>query len=121
MHGGGFPWTLVQNEISALGHKIMYPPSADASRIDVMRELWTNAGFTDVQTRDIAVRRTFDSVDEFLSIGLNTPSIGPVVKAMPSTDVESLKARLRARLAPDGQGRVTLSGRANAVKGRLPC
>jgi SAM-dependent methyltransferase len=120
MHGGGFPWALVQDEISALGHKIMYPPSADASRIEVMRELWANAGFTDVQTRDIAVRRTFDSVDEFLSIALHTPSIGPVVKAMPPSDVESLKTRLRAKLRPDGQGRVTLSGRANAVKGRLP-
>jgi len=120
MRGGGFPWAIVQHEISALGHKLMFPPSVDASRNEVMRELWTGVGFTDVETRAIAVRRTFDSVDEFLSIGLNTPSIGPVVKAMPSNDVEALKARLRARLQADGQGRVTLSARANAVKGHVP-
>jgi len=120
MHGGGFPWTIVQDEISALGHKVMYPPSVNASRIEVMRELWSNAGFVDVETRDITVRRTFENVDEFLSIGLNTPSIGPIVKGMPPNGVESLKSRLRARLQPDGQGRVTLSARSNAVKGRLP-
>ncbi len=120
MYGGGFPWTPVQDGISALGHKVTHPPSSDASRPEVMRELWGNAGFTEVQTRDISVQRTFDSVDEFLSIGLNTPSIGPIVKAMPANDVESLKARLRARLQPDKAGRVTLNGKANAVKGRLP-
>ena len=120
MHAGGFPWAPVQQEISALGHKIIYPPSADASRVEVMRELWGNAGLTDVQTRSIVVHRTFDSVDEFISIGLNTPSIGPIVKGMPSNDVESLKERLRARLQPDRQGRVTLSAQANAVKGKLP-
>ncbi|HXX25628.1 MAG TPA: methyltransferase domain-containing protein [Pseudolabrys sp.] len=120
MHGGGFPWTIVQKEIAALGHKLMFPPSADASRIEAMRALWQGAGFTDVETRAIAVQRTFDSVDEFLSIGLNTPSIGPVVKAMPANDVEALKTRLRAQLRPDKDGRVTLSAKANAVKGRLP-
>jgi SAM-dependent methyltransferase len=120
MYGGGFPWASVQDEIRALGHKVTYPPSSDASRPEVMRELWGNAGFTELQTRDIGVQRTFDSVDEFLSIGLNTPSTGPIVRGMPATDVESLKDRLRARLQPDANGRVTLSARANAVKGRLP-
>jgi SAM-dependent methyltransferase len=120
MHGGGFPWAIVQEEISALGHEIVYPPSADASRIEAMHALWQGAGFADVETRAIAVQRTFDSVDEFLSIGLNTPSIGPIVKAMASNDVESLKARLRERLQPDKEGRVTLNAKANAVKGRVP-
>jgi len=120
MAGGGFPWTVVQSEIKALGHKIVSPPSADASRVEVMRGLWEKAGFVGVETRAIAVQRSFDSIDEFLSIGLNTPSIGPVVKAMPASDVEALKARLRAGLRPDERGRVTLNARANAVKGRLP-
>lgn len=120
MHGGGFPWTIVQNEIAALGHKVMYPPSVDASRTEAMRELWQGAGFADVETRTIAVSRTFESADEFLSIGLNTPSIGPVVRGMPSKDVESLKERLHGRLQPDKEGRVTLNAKANAVKGRVP-
>jgi hypothetical protein len=31
-----------------------------------------------------------------------------------------LKARMDARLQPDASGGITCSGRANAVKGRLP-
>ena len=120
MHGGGFPWEPVMAEMRGLGHKPPSPPSVDASRIDAMRELWTAAGMTNVETRQITVQRTFSGADEFLEIGLNTPSIGPVVRAMPAASVEALKARLREKLPQDAQGRITLSGRANAVKGRVP-
>lgn len=119
IHGGGFPWEPVMAELRALGQKTMGPPSADASRIEVMRQLWTDAGMTDVETREITVQRTFTNFDEFLSVGLLTPSVGPVVKAMSAGDVETLKARLRERLPPDAQGRITYSARANAVKGRV--
>ena len=84
-----------------------------------MRELWTDAGMTDVETRAITVQRTFDGIDDFLSLGLTTPSIGPIVRAMQSSDVDTLKARLRKRLPVDANGRVTYSARANAVKGQV--
>lgn len=119
MYGGGFPWDPVQAELRTLGQKIVYPPSADASRIDTMRELWTNAGITDVEIREITVQRTFADFDEFASIGLTTPSIGPIVRAMRPSDVDTLKARLRDRLPVDANGRITYSARANAVKGRV--
>ncbi|HJS62375.1 MAG TPA: methyltransferase domain-containing protein [Pseudolabrys sp.] len=119
MRGGGFPWEPVQAELRALGQKIVYPPSVDASRIDAMRMLWASAGIIDVQTREITVQRTFDDFDEFASIGLTTPSIGPIVRAMPPDDVDKLKARLRDRLSVDVNGRITYSARANAVKGRV--
>jgi SAM-dependent methyltransferase len=119
MLGGGFPWEPVQAELRALGQKIVYPPSVDASRIDVMRKLWTDAGLTNVETREIAVQRTFDGLDDFLSLGLTTPSIGPIVRAMRSSDVDTLKARIGDRLPTDVNGRITYSARANAVKGRV--
>jgi ubiquinone/menaquinone biosynthesis C-methylase UbiE len=119
MRGGGFPWEAVQAELRALGQKIVYPPSVDASRIDTMRQLWTSAGITDVEPREIIVQRTFDDFHEFASIGLTTPSIGPIVRALPADDVEKLKARLRDRLPVDANGRITYSARANAVKGRV--
>jgi len=119
MFGGGFPWDPVQSELRALGEKIVYPPSADASRINTMHQLWTSAGIADVETREITVQRTFQDFDEFASIGLNTPSIGPIVRAMPLGEVDKLKKRLRDRLAVDANGRITYSARANAVKGRV--
>jgi ubiquinone/menaquinone biosynthesis C-methylase UbiE len=119
MRGGGFPWEPVQAELRALGQKIVYPPSVDASRIDAMRKLWTDAGMTNVETQEIAVQRTFDGLDDFLSLGLTTPSIGPIVKAMRPSDVDTLKARIRDRLPTDANGRITYSARANAVKGRV--
>ncbi|HET7806758.1 MAG TPA: class I SAM-dependent methyltransferase [Pseudolabrys sp.] len=117
MHGGGFPWDPVQSELRMLGQKIVYPPSVDASRIDTMRQLWTDAGMTDVETREITVQRTFADFDEFASISLTTPSIGPIVRAMSPGDVDRLKTRLRERLPVDTNGRITYSARANAVKG----
>lgn len=119
MYGGGFPWESVQSELRALGQKIVYPPSADASRIDTMRQLWASAGIADVDTREITVQRTFQDFDEFASIGLNTPSIGPIVRAMSPGEVDKLKTRLRDRLPVDANGRITYSARANAIKGRV--
>ena len=40
---------------------IVYPPSADASRIDTMRQIVGEMpASTDVETREITVQRTFD-------------------------------------------------------------
>ena len=119
MYGGGFPCDSLQSELRALAQKISYPPSADTSRVHTMRQLWASAGMTDVETREIIVQRTFQDFDEFASIGLNTPSIGPIVRAMPPGEVDKLKARLRDRLPGDADGRITYSARANAVRGRV--
>lgn len=74
---------------------------------------------TNVETRAITVQRTFDGVDDFLSLGLTTPSIGPIVRAMRPSDVDTLKARIRDRLPTNTNRRITYSARANAVKGRV--
>jgi hypothetical protein len=39
---------------------------------------------------------------------------------MASSDVETLKSRVRARLQADAVGRITCLARANAITGRLP-
>ncbi|MGB7258501.1 MAG: methyltransferase domain-containing protein [Pseudolabrys sp.] len=118
--GGGFPWEPVIAELRALGHKMGGPPNPDASRIEAMRELWSNAGFQDVETREITVQNTYTSFDAFFADCLLIPSIGPAVKSMTAGDVEALKKRVREKLRTDAQGRVTGSARANAAKGRVP-
>jgi ubiquinone/menaquinone biosynthesis C-methylase UbiE len=116
--GGGIPTEPIFAELRAMGIAPLLPPSPGASRIEALRELWTGAGLDAVETREITVHRTFADFDEFWTITLAAPSVGPTVAAMASGDAERLKERVRARLPPDAAGRITYAARANAVKGR---
>jgi SAM-dependent methyltransferase len=120
MLGGGFPGDPIQTEMRAMGFNPPLPPSAGASRIDALRQLWTGAGLDAVETREITVQRTFADFDDFWAICLLGGSIGPTIAAMTPQDSEQLKARVRERLPPDAAGRITFPSRANAVKGRVP-
>ncbi|HXP77364.1 MAG TPA: methyltransferase domain-containing protein [Stellaceae bacterium] len=118
--GGGFPLEPIRAEMRGLGITPMNPPSVDAARMDALRVLWTGAGMRDVETREITVRRTFADFDDFWATSLLGPSIGSTIAAMPASDAELLKARVRARVPADAAGRITYGARANAVKGRVP-
>jgi ubiquinone/menaquinone biosynthesis C-methylase UbiE len=118
--GGGFPMEPIQAEMRALGIKPMLPPSAAASRMEALQNLWTGAGLAAVETREIAVQRTFADFDDFWTTTLMGSSVGPTVAAMAPADVELLKTRVRARLPADAAGRIAYSARANAIKGRVP-
>jgi len=118
--GGGFPLQAMHAEMSVLGVKPQQPPSPEASRTEVMRDLWKGAGLDSVETREITVQRTFADFDEYWAIALTSPGIAPKAAAMPVGDVELLRSAVRARLPADSAGRVTCSARANAVKGRRP-
>ena len=107
-------------EMRSLGAKLMHPPSEDASRVEILQSLWRANGLQGIETMQIAVQRTFASFDEYWSITLLSPSIGPTVAAMPAAHVQLLKARMRTRLPADAAGRVTCRARANAIKGQLP-
>jgi SAM-dependent methyltransferase len=116
--GGGFTQEPIQAEMRAIGLQPPRPPRADASRLEALRALWTEAGLVDVTTREISVSRTFKDFEEFWTSNLSG-NTGPMVAALPPADGAALKARVRARLPADAQGRVTASARANAVKGRV--
>jgi hypothetical protein len=120
MLGGGFPAEPVLAEMRAMGLSPPRPPNLNASRVEALRELWTGAGLQSVETREIAVDRAFADFDEFWSTNLKGSSVGPTVAGMAPRDVESLKARVRARLPAGSGGRIVYGARANAIKGRLP-
>ena len=103
-----------------MGLTVVNPPSPEASRIDVLRHLWTRAGLSEVETREITVHRTFPDFEDFWTTSLLAPSMRSVIAATAPNDIELLKARVRARLPADATGRITYSARANAVKGRVP-
>ena len=88
--------------------------------MEALRDLWTGAGLDVVETREIAVQRTFADFDDFWTVNLLGSTVRPTVAAMASSDVEVLKTRVRARLPADAVGRITCLARANAIKGRVP-
>lgn len=120
MHGGGFPWAAVQEEMAALGMPPLWPPSADVSRIEVMQNLWHGAGLVHIETRTIVVERSFADFDSLWKIAQTTPGTAARIATMASADTAILKRRLRARLAPHGAGPLTCRATANAVKGIRP-
>ncbi|MEO6192444.1 MAG: class I SAM-dependent methyltransferase, partial [Thermoanaerobaculia bacterium] len=118
--GGGLPYEALQVEMREMGIAVPVPPSPGASRIDAMRDLWKDTGLDAIETREIAVQRTFADFDDYWTTILIGASVGPKLAAMASEDLALLKARMRARLPADAAGRIICSGRANAVKGRVP-
>jgi SAM-dependent methyltransferase len=116
--GGGFTQEPIQAEMRAVGVNPPVPPRAEAARLEALRSLWTEAGLEAVETRVIPVSRTFPDFEEFWGSSLAGAS-GQLVATMAPAAVAELESRVRARLQIDGEGRVTCSARANAVKGRV--
>jgi hypothetical protein len=85
-----------------------------------MRALWAGAGLVQIETREIAVERSFADFDSFWKIAQTGPRLAPRLAAMPAADLRLLQDRLRARMKPDDRGRITCSARANAIAGRVP-
>ena len=119
LFGGGFPLEPIEAELRALGVTLLELPNPGASRTEALRELWKNAGLDAVETRGIAVQRTFADFEDLWTISSSGSSISPTLAAMTLRDLELLKERVRARLPPDEAGRVICDARANAIKGRV--
>lgn len=120
MTGGGSPVDPLQQELIAVGQRAARAPMAAASRIEALREMWANAGLERIETRTIEVRRTFASFEELWTVTLAGTGLGQTIAAMAPADVETVKARVRAKLPADAEGRVSYGATANAVKGHVP-
>lgn len=119
MLGGGFPQEVILSEMRAMGVNPVRPPQMGASRLEKLQELWTGAGLQGVETREIAVQRTFVDFDDFWVTNLKSFAVAKAVADMALNDAEQLKQRVGARLSTDAQGRITCPARANAIQGRL--
>lgn len=119
MMEGGFPYFPLQQSMREMGLNVPAPPSPEASRLETLRELWTDAGLVEVETQAITVERTFANFDDYWATVLGGPSVGAILAAMTPVAVADLQSRLRNKLVEDSDGRITCSGRANAVMGRV--
>jgi ubiquinone/menaquinone biosynthesis C-methylase UbiE len=120
IEAGGFPLEPFRVEMHSMGITLPVAPNPGTSRMEALQDLWTGAGLDAVETKMIAVQRTFADFEDLWTTTLGSPSFRQTVAAMASSDVELLKARMRARLPADAAGRITYGAHANAVKGRVP-
>jgi ubiquinone/menaquinone biosynthesis C-methylase UbiE len=120
MENGGFPNEPTLAEMRAMELSPTRPPSPAASRTENLRALWTEAGLDHTETREITVQRTFTDFEDFCSAGLLGASIKATVATMTPAQLEHLKESVRKQLGADHGKPVTLSARANAIRGRVP-
>ena len=119
---GGFPYGALMAEMRAMDLPVPTPPSPDASRSDMLRDLWTTAGMVDIRAREISVARTFADFAEYWTTIQLSASIGPTLRDLAASDPERLGAietKMRELLRPDSNGRITYTSRANAIAGHL--
>ena len=115
--GGGFPVNSIQEEMRLLGHSPILPPSVEASRMAVMQEIWTKGGIAGVEVTQIGVERQFSNFDEYWEITCLSPSLGAAFAHMSADQIEEVKQRLKEKIFPGDDGKVTISAHANAIKG----
>jgi len=120
MLGGGFPYALLQEELKAIGHEAPRTPRPEASRLEALRVLWSEAGLESIDTRAYAVTRTFSGFEDYWATVLGGPSVRPKLAVMTSSEIETLRERLRRRLAPSSSRPITLSASCNAIHGKVP-
>ena len=117
---GGSPLAPIQSQLRAMGISAPLPPSVGISRMESLLDLWHGAGLHHIQTREIAVTRTFMDFDDFWTTTLTMPTISPVVAAMTSAQVKQLRATVEQHLPAREGGPIIYSARANAIMGRVP-
>jgi hypothetical protein len=103
-----------------LGAALPAPPSPEASRCDMLEALWREAGLIDVELHEFTVQRTFASFDEFWAIVVGWAAVGETIATMSPEAIAQLTARLRVSLPAAADGSISVSARANAVRGRVP-
>jgi hypothetical protein len=82
---GGVPLEAIWDEMARMGASPARPPSENASRIKVLRELWTGAGLNAVETMEIVVQRTFENFEDYWTTTIGI-SIGAQIAEMPYAD-----------------------------------
>jgi len=117
---GGLPTEPILAELRAMGHAHPMPPRPEASRMDMLRQLWSSAGFENVEVKEIAVTREFADYDDYWAISTLSAALKSAVAAMQPTDRNDLKRRVQTRLGAEPTGKYSYTARANAIKGSLP-
>jgi ubiquinone/menaquinone biosynthesis C-methylase UbiE len=121
IRGGGVPIHPLYDALKSIGMTPGTQPNPEASRREVMQELWQKAGLQSVEMCVLRVPVVFSNFDDFWES--TTVPVGPqgkVIAAMSPNAREQLRARTREQLPIAADGRIAYEAFANAAKGRVP-
>ncbi len=118
--GGGFPLQPLQTELKAMGFNPARPPRFEASQMEELKKLWSDAGLVDIETRRIDVERSFVDFDDFWGAVSAAPTLGELFAKLSPDELTGLKSHVRGYLDEDSNGRISYGAWANAIKGRVP-
>jgi len=97
----------------------------DGAASERMMGIWSRLvgeGFLDwlnLPTGLKCVDRTFADFEDSWTAGTGAGSVQATVGALSRSEAENIKTRLRATFPADAEDRITQSGFANAIKGRV--
>jgi trans-aconitate methyltransferase len=85
---------------------------------DALRDLFSAAGFREVETRPIEIATVFENFDDYWTPFLGSTGPAPAYcMSLGEADRNALRDRLRASLPTGPDGKIALTARAYAVKG----
>ena len=113
----GLPMEPCHAELRSMGIDYPLPPSAEASKIEVLTQLWSSAGLKDIKTCKINVERTFSSFEEFWNVTVESPTLQAVLADLSPNATQQLKTAVKHRLPAVYDGTVTYAAHTNAIQG----
>ena len=117
---GGGPVEDIAIVMKGMGFAPPRAPRAEASTLEGLHALWTQAGFADIEARVVRAIRTFDDFEDYWSTTIAAPNLAPMLATMATADVLLLKSRVREQVPVEASGRVSIEARANAIVGLRP-
>lgn len=118
--GGGLPHAAIGQELRAGGITPPMPPSAPISAMEPLRQLFADAGLTGIETVEITGQRRFENFDDWFATSLLGSSLTIVAEQVGAQAMNAVKERVRGHYPGEGDGPVTRTARANAIKATKP-
>jgi SAM-dependent methyltransferase len=111
----GHPMQPLYEAVKSIGVEQTRLPGNRIRTIEGLNERFDASGLEDIVTSPIEIQLIYEDFDDYWS-----SQTGETVRNLTDENISRLKAVLRERLPTDGNGQITYTARANAVRGRLP-
>lgn len=118
--GGGFPYAAVEEELRAFGIETVMPPHPEAAELGTLKRLWTEAGLTRIETRDIIVERVFSDFGTYWDAARLSGGLRRSLADLSADAAANLRQHLLERTPTLPDGRIARRARAHAIKGYVP-